>query len=135
MPTKNRSTTPLTTAKPPQPSEHDIQCAVFKWARLMCRQYPELRWLFAVPNGGKRHIRVAQKLKAEGVRAGVLDCALLCARGEYIGLWIEHKRPGNKLTEEQKVWKAGLESLGHKCEVSYSFEQSRQIIVEYLESK
>jgi hypothetical protein len=50
--------------------------------------WPEARWLYAVPNGGFRHKAVAGKMKAQGVRAGVLDFNLDVARGGYHGLRI-----------------------------------------------
>ncbi len=47
-------------------TEHDEQKAFVRWFRI---QPPKVK-IFAIPNGGHRHIKVAQKLKAEGVSAG-----------------------------------------------------------------
>lgn len=47
--------------------EHTEQTALFSRLALYEGKYPELRWIFAIPNGGHRHIAVAAKMKAEGV--------------------------------------------------------------------
>ncbi len=44
-------------------NEHDEQAALIQWAGLQRRIYPELRLLFAIPNGSLRHKVVAQKLR------------------------------------------------------------------------
>lgn len=59
---------------------------------------PELRWVFAIPNGGSRGStkqeaqRVGSKLKAEGVKAGVSDLMVPIPRHGLAGLFIEMKR-------------------------------------------
>ena len=57
-------------------------------------QYPLLKWLFHVPNGGWRAMKTALKFKLMGVKPGVLDLFLPVMRigpnGEvYGGLWVE----------------------------------------------
>jgi hypothetical protein len=64
--------------------------------------YTVLKLLYAVPNGGDRNLRVARKLKAEGVLAGVADLCLPAARRGYHGLYIEMKSEEGTATEEQK---------------------------------
>jgi len=55
-------------------------------------RYPvAAKLLYHVPNGGKRHVVVAKKLKAQGVKAGVPDLVLPMARGGHFGLYIEFK--------------------------------------------
>lgn len=76
------------------PSEHAEQVAFVKWFRL---QYPKVL-IFAIPNGGARHIVAAKKLKDEGVVSGVADLYVPKWR-----LWIEMKRAkGGALSPEQK---------------------------------
>jgi hypothetical protein len=77
--------------------EHELQKAYFGWARL----HPEARRAYAIPNGGQRNVAVAAKLKAEGVRPGVLDVHLPLARGGAHGLWIEHKAGKNTMSQDQ----------------------------------
>ena len=64
--------------------ESHIQRNCVKWFRLA---YPKLaRLLFAVPNGGKRGIREAAIMKAEGVVAGVADLLLLIPKDNTMHL-------------------------------------------------
>jgi hypothetical protein len=113
-------------------SEHDEQCSLFDWARLQQNIYPELAYLYAIPNGGHRHRAVAAKLNAEGVKAGVLDLALPVARGGYIGFWGEMKFGKNDLTDSQRDWKAAMELLGHKVVVAWDWETMRDELISYL---
>ncbi len=53
-------------AKRRQP-EHEVQKSLFKWAKEMTVVYPELRLLFAIPNGGHRDIRTARKMVTNGL--------------------------------------------------------------------
>jgi hypothetical protein len=112
--------------------EHTEQVALINWARASEGKYPELRNLFAIPNGGARHLVVAKKLKAEGVRKGVLDLFLGHPMEKYSGLFIEMKFGKNKLTKEQKEWIERLTQAGYKCSVCYSFEEARDEILNYL---
>ena len=100
--------------------EHDEQVLLFSKARLYEGQYPELVLLFAIPNGGLRNKVVAKKLKAEGVKAGVLDVCLPVPRGRYHGLYIEMKHGRNKPTKAQRFWIDALRLAGHRVEVCYS---------------
>lgn len=86
----------------PKDEEHRIQCQCVRWFFL---QYPKLRGrLFAVPNGGKRDVTTAAKLKAEGVVAGVADLILLVRNSKYGALLIEMKTSSGRQSESQKQW-------------------------------
>lgn len=113
-------------------SEHAHQTALFAWAAHARTEYPELEWLFAVPNGGHRHKAVAGRLKAEGVKSGVPDVALMVPRGGYAGLWIEMKYGRNKPTVEQCRWIEALRGYGHRVEICYDWTDARAVIEEYL---
>jgi hypothetical protein len=113
-------------------SEHDDQAALYQWAGLQIRKYPELGLMFAIPNGGDRHIAVARKLQAEGVKRGVPDNFLPVPRGSYHGLWIEMKYGKNKATAEQMAWHEALRGKGYQVEVCYGWERAAEIIVKYL---
>ena len=67
-------------------SESQEQQALFEWAELSKRCFPELELLFHVPNGGARSKATAGRLKAEGVKPGVPDLCLPVPRGAYHGL-------------------------------------------------
>ena len=117
----------------PSPSEHDEQVALFLWAELNRRKYPVLKLLFHVPNGGHRHIAIARKLKAEGVKAGVPDIFLPVSRFLYHGLFIEmKKKKGGVISPSQTEWIENLKKQGYSCDVAYGFEDAKKIIEDYL---
>ena len=90
----------------PMPDEDAEQAAFLRRFQL---EFPGI-WFYAIPNGGKRNKRVAQKLKAAGVRRGVPD---LCFPAWF--LYIEMKRSdgGKGLSTDQKLWKVYLERVGY----------------------
>lgn len=97
--------------------------------------YPQLRGrLFAVPNGGHRHISVALKLKAEGVRSGVPDLFLLEPRHGFHGLAIEMKDKGGKLSKAQADWLDWLTGRGYCATVCVGSDVARETIASYLAS-
>lgn len=93
-------------------TESAYQRNVFTWASVRLNIWPELALMFHVPNGGDRHVAVAAKLKAEGVKAGVPDIWLPVPRIPFTGLVIEMKRPGGRVTKEQKWWLDQLAEQG-----------------------
>lgn len=113
-------------------AEHKEQMALFKWAELAKNATPELTWMFAIPNGGQRHIAVAAKLKAEGVKAGVPDICLPVPRKGFGALYIELKAGKNKPTQAQIEWEGGLNSMGNKSVTCWGWEAAKTIIEEYL---
>ena len=113
-------------------SEHEEQAALFQWAVTMEGRLPALMMLFAVPNGGKRHIATALKLKAEGVKAGVPDVWLPVPRDRYHGLVIEMKAKGNRPTPEQDEWLLRLDGYGYATAVAYGWMKAARLIVVYL---
>ena len=116
----------------PKASEHQEQAALIEWAGTQTPAHPDLALLFAIPNGGQRHPAVAQKLKAEGVRAGVPDLCLPAPRHGYFGLFIEMKVKPNKTSPAQNEWLAALEAKGYYCKVCYGFDEARAVLEWYL---
>lgn len=117
----------------PRDDEHAHQVALFAWAKRAMRQYPQLRWLAAIPNGGARAARTAGRLAAEGVRRGVPDMVLAWPAGGYHGLWIELKRPGrHSVSAEQREWIEHLASVGYRAEIVAGWDAARELIVDYL---
>jgi hypothetical protein len=119
-------------AKAPQPTEHDLQAAVVKWARLHEKRYPALAMLHATPNGGHRHIAVAKKLKAEGVSAGYPDLSLDYAAHGFHGLRIELKTNIGRLSEEQSVWLDKLNKAGYMAVVCRGFDAAVDTLKSYV---
>jgi len=113
-------------------TEHDHQKLVIAWARLHQKIWPELKMLFAIPNGGHRHKAVAAKMRAEGVSPGVPDLLLPVPRNSYAALWIELKRPGGKLSEYQKQWLKDLTVLGHRAVCCHGYQAAIDEMKNYL---
>lgn len=114
------------------PSEHEEQSVLMQWAALAQPNQPELGLLFAIPNGGHRHLSVAVALKREGVKAGVPDLLLPVARCGYNGLFIEMKAESGSLSPEQRWWRTQLISQGFGHAVCYGYEAARNVLVDYL---
>ena len=113
------------------PTEHWEQVQLFQWAS----NYRELDLMHAIPNGGKRDIRVALKLKEEGVKAGVPDIFLPLPMGGKHGLYIEMKRRKyGRVSPDQLQWLDALMRQGYMCAVCHGWEMARDVIVEYLRS-
>lgn len=112
-------------------SEHDLQTACVNWFRMQYREYAHL--LIAIPNGGQRDVRVARKLKAEGVVAGVPDLFLAVARGQSHGLWIEMKNgKAGRVSEHQHYMIDALARQGYKGVVCRTFDEFRDKVQNYL---
>lgn len=119
--------------------EHQEQVALFTWAEYSKGKYPELALLYAIPNAAKRSLKMGAYMKAEGLKAGVPDVCLPVKKQyfgqmpEYIGLYIEMKHGKNKPTAKQIEWHDKLREAGHRVEVCYSWTETRDVIIEYLE--
>ena len=111
--------------------EHE-QIAVFQWAALQQCMMPDLKWLYHVPNGGKRDAATAARLKAAGVKPGVPDIALDVPRGRHHGLRIELKYGKNKPTPNQQEWLDHLNASGYRAVVCYGADEAIDEIKNYL---
>lgn len=119
----------------PKMSEHDHQVMLCHWAQAASLVRPELQWLYAVPNGGLRHVVVAAKLRAEGAKSGVPDLCLPVSRGGHGALYIEMKKPKGKTSESQKQWLQALTELGNLAVLRYDWQAARETITNYLDTK
>lgn len=112
--------------------ESQEQCALIEWAELASNSHPELKLLHHIPNGGKRNIATAARLKKEGVKAGVPDLFLPAPKGKWHGLYIEMKAPKGTTSEKQKWWIENLKKQGYCVVVHYSWEAAKDTIICYL---
>jgi hypothetical protein len=118
---------------PRRDHEHEEQVALFAWAAENEANYPDLHWLFAVPNWiGVRTAKQGARLKSEGRKAGVLDVWLPVRRGPHPGLAIEMKVGKNRPTAEQTKWLNHLSSQGWSVWVAYSADEAKRDILGYL---
>jgi len=113
--------------------ESSEQQALFSWAKLMRPQHPELSLLHSIPNGGKRNVREATRLKKEGALAGVSDIFLPVARGGFHGLYIELKVKGGKLSDNQKWWIEEVSLQGYMATTCIGWVKASEVIKGYLE--
>lgn len=116
-------------------SEDTEQINVIQWACCNIDRYPELKWLFHVPNGGTRNKREAVKLKQMGVKVGVSDLELPYPKGAYCGLFIEMKFGDNRQQKTQKEFLADMVAAGHFVATCYSAEEATKVIERYLNLK
>lgn len=124
-------------ARSPAPmkvSEDDLQISCFQWIELMRPAHPILEWIIHVPNGGKRPRGAAGKLKAMGVKPGVLDVLLPLPFNGWSGLAIEMKVGSNKTTEQQDDWLHVFEASGYYTAVCYTLEDFMSHVGRFLVS-
>ena len=117
------------------PTESEEQQTLIRFCQLHVTRYPDLAWIYAVPNGGHRSKRTAGRMKAEGVRAGYPDLALDVARGGFHGLRIELKRrrkSASRVQSRQTEWHERLKSQGYAVHVCHGWEAARDVLLAYL---
>lgn len=111
---------------------------------------PELEWLHAIPNGGRRDGFTAALMKAEGVKKGICDINLpLPMRWEsgdirYCGFYMELKRPtsGKAQTRKQKgststdqdQFIAYARKVGYAVSVAFGWQAATREIKSYIEA-
>lgn len=121
-----------------EPTESQIQIAFFQIVRLMENMSDEWGMIYAIPNGGKRHIKTAATMKAEGQKAGVWDIFIAVPRGKFHGAYIETKREKYRnrknggLTDSQVAWGEKARSMGYYTAIGYTAEELQAITEEYL---
>jgi len=109
------------------PSEHEEQVGFINWFRA---KYPDVL-IFAIPNGEKRAISVAKRLKAEGVVRGIPDLFI-----PQWTLWVEMKRvSGGRLSPEQKSMIIYLESVGQTVIIGKGATDASKKIMEFCDER
>lgn len=119
----NRASNPNSFGMKRHRPEHVLQVRLVKW--LAENAYPESVW-FAVGNGELRHVRVALRLKAEGVRPGVPDLCFLLPKGKTG--WLELKAKGGVLSNAQKGFAAKAKNLGHRWDVAKTLNEAAETL-------
>lgn len=123
------------TIKKPTKSEHDIQVEIVRSIRALSGFIKGAELIHAIPNGGKRHIKTAIKLKSEGVLSGVPDLFLPVPYDCYHGLYLEVKRPRGVLTDNQEIIISKLRALDYIVEVVHSVKEAQDVVFRYFNAK
>lgn len=110
--------------------EHDQQVDLFKWRDLSLHTYPELTWMFAIPNSARRSPRQGAWMKAEGLRSGVWDIFIPWPVQKYCGCFVEMKYGKNDLTDEQIKFKN--DNTAYYFIVAYDWISAKDQIIQYL---
>lgn len=118
---------------------------------------PELHLFHAIPNGGARDKSTAGKLKAEGVKPGVLDTFLPVpkpytypvgdwrdgpgtqetAEARYKGLYVEFKEPKRRnhkdggLSDDQIKFGDAVREQGYCVRVAYTWQEAANAVMLY----
>lgn len=108
------------------PSEHLLQVQLV--SELAIRLRPEIV-SYAIPNGGLRNIRVAQQLKAEGLKPGMPDLGFAMEGGR--ANWIELKTKAGALSDYQWGIRRKLEALGHQWALARSVDEALEHLTKW----
>lgn len=127
--------------KMPEPTEHEIQSAVFTVLQQYEDRIPEFKAIYAIPNGaklpygktgkGKRYSKEANWLLKEGMKPGTPDICCPFSDGIFTSMYIEMKRPGNDPSPVQLERISLLRSLGNQVSVIKSMDFALSMIITY----
>lgn len=118
-------------------TEHAHQKAFFQWVRLKRLSDERFKNIFAIPNGGARHKAVAGKMQAEGTEKGVPDICVAWPNytWEKLGMYIEMKRRGGRISPEQNDWHSRLRRAGYMVVICYSVDEAIEIVERYFSGR
>lgn len=99
-------------------------------------QYPHILYMH-VPNEGRGKISFTQmnKIKALGVKRGVLDLFFFDPRQGFVGLVMEVKSAKGKVSKEQRNWMCNLKARGWLTVVVNSFDAAKQYLDDYYKNE
>jgi hypothetical protein len=109
---------------PPAPSEFQLHVTIADLLRRWAM--PGWEWTH-LPFGELRAAATAARLARMGVRRGYPDFALFCRDGRCA--FLEVKRPGGRLSEDQRRIADHLKRAGHCFEVVDSVEAAISVLV------
>lgn len=116
-------------------SEAQEQATLFQFLETIQGRIPAVEHCFHVPNGGKRDKVVAAQMKRQGVKRGVPDILFPVGSREYVGLAIELKIEGGRVSPEQQDWIALLRRQHWLVVVAWGWQSAAREILIYLEQK
>jgi hypothetical protein len=129
--------------RPFTPTENAEQKAVISWARGDAKSFganakwPELNWLYMVPNGamlgGRNRFATFNHLRSMGLNVGCPDLILPAARDGFFGYYLEGKTlDGGRLSDDQERWRVYLAGAGYKWDQWNGAAQCIQLLIAYL---
>ena len=115
----------------PQPlKESDVQASVFKYLESKdLDSHPSLSGIKAKSWGQIRF------MKSQGIRKGHPDLMIEEPAGKYQILYLELKKIGGKLSDDQKEWIKRHIAKGHAVSVSYGYYDAIYKIEKYLQGE
>ena len=107
--------------------EYKEQCTFAQWLNI--KKIP----FFHIPNGGKRGVLEASRLKKMGVKAGIPDIFIHVPVDPYAGLFVEmKKKKGGSLSLSQKLKIVELNALGYCALTAEGCDEAIKITEAYL---
>lgn len=116
------------------PTEHQEQVSVIEWVIEHEEEFPVLKTLYAIPNGGHRHMAEAIRLRDEGVRKGIPDLCLPCSRHGFNALYIEMKSKSGSVSDDQTAMIEMLVDCGNMVVICWDALSAIQTIISYLDN-
>ena len=111
-------------------AEHDLQKACVQWFRMQHKA----AYIFSVPNGGKRDLKEAVRLKSEGVVSGVADLFVMSPfSSDAKGMFIEMKTEKGKQSPTQKAFELDCRERGYNYAVCHSLNEFMKVTIEFLQ--
>lgn len=115
------------------------QIAYVQWFRLQYPAYKDalMANMAGIKLTGTERQRWAQmaKQKAMGFKSGVSDTQIAIPNENYVGLWIEFKKPGSTIKDVTETQIAHIElmnKLGHFATWADTFEKAKAITQDYM---
>lgn len=126
-------------------TEDAEQTALFSWIAdwINAGGPPELKYIFAIPNGGTRGgtkqqaMMVGGRLKATGVKAGVSDIFVPFQRHGMAGLFIEMKRADgvpSDVSDKQQEFGEAMQRQGYGFVVCFGWIQAANVLKQYFDA-
>ena len=104
-------------------SEHQLQSHLVEFLEIAKRD--DVLYT-AIGNGGKRHIRTAVRLKAEGLKAGAPDMLFVLPHGRCAFLEMKTKR--GSLSPAQREWRDVITGNGHLWALCRTLDEAKAFL-------
>jgi hypothetical protein len=104
--------------------ERAIQTAIVKALKKYAK--PQYCFWYAIPNGGKRDVITAARLKAEGVQPGAPDLGFVLPFG--LAAFLEIKASKGRQSVQQEFIEKQIEALGGRYAVAHSVDEAWGIL-------